>query len=679
MFFESKEEVIDDTPTNYVYIDTEEKLTEHRMEMMSMAYWCVDTETTGLDPLVDKVILLQIGNRNKQFLIDTGKVSPAPLRLKLEDPDFVLWLQNAKFDYKMIKGTFGWDMARMRDTMLAERILTNGLQKSGFSLAALCDRHLGKTIDKEMQTSFIGHKGDFSEEQLRYAALDVVYVDMVLKKQVDLLGHYKLRDTFVLECDSIPVFSDIEFYGMLLDTEAWKTNIRHERKSSEESRVAFLKDCHDVVEADLFGEPAINPNSSTQVLDLMKKLFPEDVTDRHGKEGTGEEILTNIMRKHKNPGLVQHLLDFRGHEKKASTYGESYTDNVHEKTGRFHPRIEQIGTYTGRPAGRKPNMLNIPKEGEYRSPWIAGPGRKIITIDYATCELRIAASMSEDTAMCKGFRDGVDFHKYTAAQSFKVPLEDVVKEQRSAAKAINFGIMYGQGRDALANKIDIPKDEAGDYLKGYKRTYNGLILFLEALQDRGLKKRKGTIEEFYKIEKYGGRITNTLGYSETVLGRKRFFRVPKVPAEVRYMGSFKKIDDNRWRSARLKKTINYDPADKWHPKMPANIKEYHSKVAQIKREAGNFPIQGGNADLTKIAMTWIRDFIKLYQIKHNGGRYLAHVCLQVYDEILVDCPATHAEEFCKEMHRLMIKAGERVIKRVPVLTDGAIEDHWSKD
>jgi len=325
--------------------------------------------------------------------------------------------------------------------------------------------------------------------------------------------------------------------------------------------------------------------------------------------------------------------------------------------------MNQLGTFTGRPAGRRPNMLNIPAEARYRTPWIAGSGRKMITVDYGACELRIMASMSKDPVMCKGFNDGLDYHTYTAAEFIKegskpVAYADVTKAQRKVAKVINFGLAYGMKSGKLADTINIIKELAKEYINSFENKFKRLVAWLKENQD-------GTI---------------TKAYSETHLGRRRYFFIPVTPWEVENADKFVPTygSEGELTYQYGGKSLAYDPGNPWDKNLPDNIRDYHMKISQIKREGGNFPVQGGNADITKIAMYEIRKYIKELESKENKGNYLAHIALQVYDEIVVDCPEQYADHLAKKVEEIMVKAGEEVITEVPVVTDCIIADSWVK-
>jgi len=688
-FFKSRDEDRDSKYVpNYTFITSQKALKKNIDEIMKLKMWVADSETTGLDPHSDKVIMFQLGNHQQQFLIDTRDVTDlGPLKERMEDESFIKIFHNALFDYKMIKGTFGISMEGLQCTMILEQLLCAGLKKYGFSMFDCGLKYLGVVIDKEQQTSFIGHTGPFTLKQLRYGALDCVYPFYYSRIQYRLMREQNLTTAYRIECNAIPAFGDMEFYGMLLDEEKWKANIIDEERKRDEALKRFQVESSRFVQKDLFNTVEVNPASPKQVGDLLQDVFDRNdlIKDpKVDKISTDDFILKRLNAKYNNPPIVTALQDYREHDKKVSTYGHSYIDHIHPLTRRFHPKINQIGTDTGRPAGMKPNMLNIPADEKYRSPWVAGPGRKILTNDYSACELRIMSSMSRDPAMCSGFNSGVDYHTYTATQfiidndewlheiirhpknepgkgrkgsvvldengakvknPFKGNLlryERVTADQRKIAKAINFGLAYGEGVMSLAEKLKISRNEAKQYIERFNIKFSRLVKWLNSQKDNALK--------YY--------------FAETSLGRRRYFYKPFMPKW-----------KNEWNE--LEKQ-GVDFKNPYHKDLPKEWKTYYSKQASIRREGVNSPIQGGNADITKIAMYELRKFIRAIEKKYNGGKYLAHVALQVYDEIVVDCPEDYAPMLAEAMEKIMRDAGQCVIKDIPVETGCIIGDSWTK-
>ena len=315
-FFTPREEIRDSRYIpNYNFITTQRALNKYIDEIMRLNMWVLDSETTGLDPHVDKVILLQIGNGYQQYLIDTREVQElGSLKEKLEDEGFPKILHNAKFDYKMIKGTFGITAEGMQCLMLLEQLLTAGLQKRGFGMSDCCLKYLGVHIDKEMQTSFIGHTGPFSQKQLQYAALDCVYPYYYGQKMMEKMNELGLKRIYDIECKAIPAFGDMEYYGLKLNKEMWQKNIDDELEKRDAAAAAFGKMANEFLQAyesklnkddhglqkNLFNTFDINPASSVQVLDLFKKMFdhkylrksPNDPLDH--SLGTGDHVLKKL-------------------------------------------------------------------------------------------------------------------------------------------------------------------------------------------------------------------------------------------------------------------------------------------------------------------------------------------------------------------------------------------------
>lgn len=750
MFKKEKVEVVPKIriEPNFHFIQNKKDLDKHFDAIMKLPYWVFDTETSGLDPHSHNVILMQIGNKDVQYLIDTREVEVDRLKERFEDESSRKFLQNAIFDYKMVLGNFGIHVEGMRDTMIAELLLTCGYQKYGFSMEDQALKYLSVQLDKRMQKSFINHHGQFSMQQLKYAAMDCIIPDHVLRYQWKLLEREKLKRAFMIECDAIPAFGDMEYYGLLLDTEQWLSNISKEEKELEVAMSTFMEAAGNHVGVDMFGTPDINPNSSAQVLKLFQRIFGEKlVVDENGKPGTGEPVLEKLLDKFPDDAMITSLLKIRGHQKRIGTYGMSYIKHLHPKTGRFHPRVNQIGTETGRPAGKKPNMLNIPADPTYRHPWIAGPGRKILTDDYGACELRIMASMSGDPVMCKGFNDGLDYHTFTAAQFIlddepylrefiqgkepgkntlgdyildengekqlnpnfgkTVPYERVLKHHRTVAKTINFGLAYGMGAAKLSRTLGISLEKAREYVKQFNETFAVLVAWLRENQEKAILLRSCSYQELERSEAEGRDPKPDLAYSETHLGRKRYFVLPKTPPVVqiadkyqRYSTDRTKLIENRFFNPELPEdkktnpkkkrvpvyewkaegceTLKFDPNNPWDENMPRSIQKYYMKMAAIKREGGNSPIQGGNADITKLAMYKMRKWIRSVEKERNNDQYLAHVALQVYDELIVDCPEWLADEAAAMMDKLMQEAGQEVITKVPVETGCIIENSWVK-
>jgi DNA polymerase I-like protein with 3'-5' exonuclease and polymerase domains len=312
------------------------------------------------------------------------------------------------------------------------------------------------------------------------------------------------------------------------------------------------------------------------------------------------------LQKNIDKDAIKWLLEYRKYEKLITSFGENMLKLVNKVTGRVHPDFNQFGADTGRFSCQNPNVQQIPHSQDFRECFIAEKGNKLITADYSQAELRILAQLSNDPKFIEAFCSGEDLHKLTASQMFNVPLDKVEKSMRSAAKTINFGLAYGRGASSLAGQLGVDPKEAKKLIDQYFAAYSGVKDWLE-------KAAKDAFE---------------LGYSLTPYGRKRFYEKPRH-----------------------------------------NDKDYSSKKASIERQGKNTPIQGANADITKIALVFLYESLKQYNAK---------LVNTVHDEIVVEASEEVAEQVQHLLEQEMQRAGAEVVKSVPMKVDGQIADYWTK-
>jgi DNA polymerase-1 len=561
-------------------------------ELESIPMLAVDTETTGLDPYTSNVLLFQIGNLEKQFVIDCRKANLEPLREILES-DKPKILQNAKFDYKMIKHSFKIEMENMIDTMLIEQVLVCGKSDKQFKLEDLVEKYTGERPDKEERKSFINHDGDFSESQLEYARRDLLYTLQVLDKQVKSVIDDGLKDTAKLECLAVNAFGDIEYNGMLLDKAKWVEILKEEidKKEKAKERLDSIFKPHS--DLDLFGAININYDSDEQLKDALARINI-NVTD------TSKATISRI-----DTEIGQVITDYREHQKVVSSYGQEFLEHIHPVTGRIHPSFRQIGASSGRTSCADPNLQNIKADSRFRSCFVSPAGRKLVVADYSGCELRIIAELSDDPVFLETFRKGGDLHSIVASSIFKKNVSKSENpELRQRAKVINFGLAYGMGPQGLAMQLEISEEEAGELLNQYFRSYPSVKKYLEQSANEAIKK----------------------GYSITIGGRRRYYNTKDM--------------DQRMRSS-------------------------------IERQAKNAPIQGTNADMTKLALIWIRNKIKEQNLD-------AKLINTVHDEIVIECDESIAEEIAEIMRDCMIRAGEHYLHKIPVDVECVISNSWLK-
>lgn len=516
----------------------------------------VDTETTGFDPHTCKLLLFQISTPDKSYIIDARALNVGELpEIKdiLEDQKKIKILQNAKFDYKFIKRHTGIEMYNIYDTLLAEGVLTAGLSGGRASLKDLSKNYLGLDMDKNIRKSFVGLKDiNFSEEQLKYAAIDTFVLFPIFDAQIPKLKLQGVVDTAKTEFAVTKVIGEMELRGVYINKPKWKDIIINLSKKRDELTQEFydkISTYYEYNSIDLFGNtaPPININSQPQLLDLFNKKVGLNLPS------TGDPILETV-----NHPLVNLLREYRKYEKLISAFGDSLLDKINPVTHRIHPEFNQMGAATGRFSCNNPNLQQIPRnqpEAPFRECFNPGEGYKFVISDYSSMEMRILADLSGDEKFINAIRNGYDLHSYTAALMFGLEYSEDFKKKhgdlRQAAKAINFGLMYGMGPGRLAAQINVTPELGKEYMEKYFSSYPSVRTFLKRVAEEAVKK----------------------GYSTTPGGRKRWYKMP---------------DKN-------------DP-------------DYKKLIGSIERQAKNHPIQGTNADAMKFALVSLYERIKKEKI-----------------------------------------------------------------
>jgi DNA polymerase-1 len=443
----------------------------------------VDTETTGLDPLSSLVRLLQIATPEHSFVIDLFRVRAlenSGLRSFLSSPDRVKTFHNAKFDLKMLLHHFGVEVRGVFDTLLASQLIGAGRNEGGHGLAAVTDRHLGEIIDKSMQVS--DWSGALSQNQLEYAAKDATLLLPLGEKLSAKLEELNLIDVAKLEFECVLPLAAMELSGMAIDQNCWRALVADLERAHEVLSAELRSElAAGVLQLNLFGEPPnINLESPAQVMDALAQMGIKI-------EGTRSWQLQAVAKDH--PAIAK-LLEYRSVQKLLSSYGPALLEHIHPLTGRLHADFRQMGATGGRMSCSDPNLQQVPNTPEFRKCFSAPAGRTLVIADYSQIELRILADWSQDTALVKALMSGEDLHCVTASQMFGIPLNQVSKAQRAAAKQLNYGIMYGLGAPGLAARIDCSVEEAEGLLRKYFAAYSGVNAFLREAADRAVRDRE---------------------------------------------------------------------------------------------------------------------------------------------------------------------------------------------
>jgi DNA polymerase I-like protein with 3'-5' exonuclease and polymerase domains len=449
----------------------------------------VDTETTDLDPYKGKLRLIQIAiSPTNVKVVDLRKFSepktnPALdcLRELLFAPRPTKVLHNAKFDAKWLKLHIGAELGGVFDTLLGSQILAAGETDRRHNLADVTYEFIGEELDKSEQISD-WNADELSLSQLEYAAKDAGVVLRIREKMIERLKAENLIEVAKLEFDCVQPIAHLELAGIFLDRTCWSEQLKKVKKV--QTVVADeLQDMLSIgaLQGSLFGRTEINLDSHTQLTEALTRLgVPLPETTRQWQL---EPLADDYP-------VVKKLLEYRTIQKAITSYGENILEYINPKTGRIHADFRQIGAPTGRMSCKNPNIQQVPHGEEYRRCFRAPEGRKFVISDYSQIELRILADFTADPGFVDAFNSGADLHRTTAAQLFNVAPEAVTSDQRSFAKRINFGVVYGIGAQRVSNLTGISLNEAQDLLRKYFATYRQLDAWLREAAGKAVKERQ---------------------------------------------------------------------------------------------------------------------------------------------------------------------------------------------
>ncbi|RLC98837.1 MAG: hypothetical protein DRI46_10605 [Chloroflexi bacterium] len=483
----------------YEYITTYDDAIRAVNEIANYPVIEFDTETTGFDPFLSKIVLAQVGTPDKKYVFDVrgdtdhSSFTIEVLRPILESMNILKLLQNAVFDMKVVKAQAGFYIRNIYDTMLAEQLIHLGRMGVRVGLKHLVERYLYIDMPKEAGGTFQDYNQTFEKFQLDYAANDVSVLSLIRDLQVPTIQAEGLAEVAQLEFDFTIPMCEMELNGILMDVDRQRVLL----KDIEQERVDYYKIVSQALAAGsaqktMFGVTQINLDSPLQLKKALR---------RHGIKL--ESTSVDALSKYKGHPIVDSLLAYRKVQKLVSTYGEKLIDKVHPTTGRIHTAFKQMVS-TGRMSSSNPNLQNIPNAQKYRTSFIAPEGYSLITSDMSGAELRILANLAKDEIFVHSYQNNVDLHTRAASEIFGVPYDKVTKVQRKASKAIQFGLCYGLSEFGLAKRLSISKKDAQKMINTYFNKYRGIKSFLD----------KSASEA----------VTN--GYSRSISGRKRYYDVP---------------------------------------------------------------------------------------------------------------------------------------------------------
>jgi DNA polymerase I len=483
---EKSNSVLSHTPVNFEFVEDGQQLAEVLKPFQTCQVIAVDTETTGLDPLKDRIRLVQIATANQPvIIIDLFKVAKetlTPLCDLLQGTPIKV-LQNAKFDLKFLQQAGLPIAGKLFDTMIAAQLLDAGVRSHGCNLAELVKVYLGEELSKEQQRSDWSNSS-LSSEQLEYAARDAEILLRLREAMKPKLTGARLVETAKLEFDCLGAIAQMELNGMLLDLSRWDS-LRQELEQRRDQMASELRRQFQPVllsaQLDLLGnEVSLNLDSQPQVLEALQQMGVP-------VENTSKLSLIPLADEHPP---VRALLDYRKAAKSVQAFASSLPKHVHPITGRIHPDYQQMGTATGRMSCRNPNLQQIPRDKIFRSCFIPAPGYRLVVADYSQIELRVAAELSGDRRMIEAYQNDEDLHRLTAALIADKSLDQVEKSERQAAKAVNFGLIYAMGAKGLAEYaynnygVQMSLKQAETFRKRYFEAYQGIARWHGAIKRR---------------------------------------------------------------------------------------------------------------------------------------------------------------------------------------------------
>ena len=465
----------------------------------------LDTETTDLDPMRARLVGISFATRAGEaaYLPLAHRYAGVPpqltfdatlARLKpwLESPRHEKVGQHLKYD-RHVFANHGIELAGVRDDTLLESYVLESDRPH--DLGSLAQRHLGlKSISYDDITGKGAKRISFAEVPIdkaaEYAAEDADLTLRVHDALAPRLAEAPRLDALYreLELPVAEVLYRMERNGVLIDVFSLA------RQSEELGRrmLALEAEAHQ-----LAGQP-FNLASPKQLGDILFGQLGLPVVKKTpgGAPSTDEEVLEKLAEDYPLP---RKILDYRGVAKLKNTYADKLPQMVNPRTGRVHTSFSQAVAVTGRLASSDPNLQNIPvrtAEGRrIRSAFIAPPGHAIVSADYSQIELRIMAHLSNDARLLDAFARGEDIHRATAAEVFGVTPLEVGPDQRRAAKAINFGLIYGMSAFGLAKQINVERGAAQAYMDRYFARYPGVARYME--ETRALARDKGYVETVF--------------------------------------------------------------------------------------------------------------------------------------------------------------------------------------
>ena len=498
-------ETLQTTPHNYKLVENEEDLVKLCDYFRTNEILSLDTETTSTNPIDAELVGLSFAVKEfEAFYVPVPANREKALKIVnifkgvYEDPKILKVGQNLKYDLEVLRNYNIELKGPMWDTMIAHYLIQPELHHNMDYMAEIYLNYQTIHIDE-----LIGPKGK-NQKSMRsllpsqvyeYAAEDADVTLRLKNKLEPELKKFECEKLFYeIEMPLMPVLAEMEMNGVCLDTQSLQetSTILTNRMIEIEQRIYELAG----------GQFNIaSPKQVGEILFDKLKIVEKAKKTKTGQYVTSEDVLQQLRNKHE---IVADILEHRGLKKLLSTYVDTLPSLINKRTGHIHTSFNQTITATGRLSSSDPNLQNIPIRGEdgkeIRKAFVPEPGCLFFSADYSQIELRVMAHLSQDQNMMEVFRDGKDLHAATAANIYKKDISEVTRDERTKSKRANFGIIYGITVFGLAERLDIPRDEAKMLIDGYFATFPQVHDYME--KSKEIARKKGYVTTLFGRRRY---------------------------------------------------------------------------------------------------------------------------------------------------------------------------------
>lgn len=603
----------------------------------------------GLDPYTSKIVMLQIGDLENQFIIDTRNVDISRLVPVFSNKDIMFIGHNIGFEYKHILHNYNVRLASVYDTMVMEQLLHNDGIKKSYALNTLNGTYLGITVDKSIRLGFltIGDR-PFISHEIQYGADDIINPIRIKEYQLieaaedrkDIMAVFRLEMRFLL------AKAEMEYNGVPFSPSKWEDTYKVNLVKFQE-KTAILNDFiitnwgdSQFIERqlDMFDEATkcnIQWTSSKQVIVFLQYLgicpvAKSKTTKKVRPTAEAKEVRALLLRNDLADvikGFLKNYLSMKELEQRCTTFGIKFLKHVNPITGRIHSSYKQI-LNTGRISSSRPNNQNIPAQAEFRDAFCVGDDSFLINADYSGQESVILVNNSMDKDLLEFYDNGGgDLHSYTAQKIWTTELGDLSldeiksehKDKRQIAKSANFALAYGGNGFTIASNLGISAEEGDRVYEDYFKAFPGLKLYFEGVV------KKSLAQGYILID------------SAT---RRKFF--------------FPYINDYRTAVAR------------------GNKRKADELEGKMGRAAMNYCIQGAAGSMTKYAIVLIYEWLLQYE------EYLLNIklVLTVHDEVILEAKKGYEFIAQEKLSFFMEEAGKVWCKRIPIKADAVIFKVW---